>query len=114
MAGVYWVPAFAGTTVESMLRQVAEQARRDRELGDREPRARNAVHGGADALDFARARRDPRLHGLRAGHAVADHFGGEAPVRLLDRVEGAGGRRGTVQNGRARGARAPYWGCGRA
>ena len=67
-----------------MLHQIPQQARRHGKLRERQSRACNPVHGGADALDFAGARRHPGIDRLRAGRAIADHLGGEAPLGLAD------------------------------
>src|SRR5215213_8815616 len=78
-----------GAATTSTLHQIAQQARRDRELRQREPGTRDAMHGGADALDFGGARRNPGVDRLRARDPIADHFGGEAALGLADLVERA-------------------------
>jgi hypothetical protein len=47
------------------------------------------VDGGADPLDFRLAGANPFLHRAGAGHAVADHGGGQAPLGVADGIERA-------------------------
>src|SRR4051794_426326 len=74
-------------TVELMLHQIAKQTRRDRQLRQRQARARDAMHRCADALDLTMARRHPGIDRFRPGDAVADHLGGQAALRFADRIE---------------------------
>ena len=50
-------------------RQIPQQARRHRQLRQRQPGAGDLVDGRADALDFRLARLDPFLHRAGAGNA---------------------------------------------
>src|SRR5690349_24713507 len=57
----------------SLLDQIAEQARRNRELRQRQAGIGDLVHRHADAVDLGLARRDPGLDRLGAGRAVTCH-----------------------------------------
>src|SRR5436305_12006563 len=69
--------------------QIAQQARRHRQLRQRQPRAGDLVHGRADAVDLRLARLDPCLDRGRTGGAVADHLRREAALGGADRVKRA-------------------------
>src|ERR1700730_4346623 len=74
-------PARLGKLAEALLpHQVAEQAGRDRELRDREPRIGDLLHLQADATALLAARRDPVFARARPRCPVAAQGGGQPPL----------------------------------
>ena len=59
------IPPRSGRDEESLPRQIAQQARRHRQLRQRQPGAGDLVDRRADALDLGLARLDPFLHRAR-------------------------------------------------
>src|SRR5262249_19259540 len=82
-------PNRTGRTMGLLPYQIAQQAGRDRELGEREPGGSDLVHRGAAPVALVLAPLDPGLPRRSPGDAVAAHGGGEAALGVADRIERA-------------------------
>src|SRR6266567_8026134 len=79
----------AALSPKLLLHQIPQQTRRHRKLRECQPRTRDLLHRGADAVDLGLARGDPGFHRFGARPAVAGHGGGEPALGVADRVERA-------------------------